>query len=55
MAISTSSDQAAKFYDSVIRQYISWMEAEQFDGFAKTLEKMHQNDPNFGKYRSVPL
>ncbi|VDP25301.1 unnamed protein product, partial [Onchocerca flexuosa] len=44
--ISTSSNEAARLFDALLRQYISWSECDQLGGMDKTLSKMIEAEPN---------
>ena len=47
MSMSTTSNDAAKLFDDVIRQYVTWKEDSSQGGIEGTLKMMFEADPNF--------
>lgn len=44
--MSTSSNDAARLYDGLLRQYVSWSDCEKLGGMDKTLTKMMEAEPD---------
>ncbi|MCP9263891.1 Tetratricopeptide repeat protein 38 [Dirofilaria immitis] len=53
--ISTNSNEAARLFDALLRQYVSWTECEQLGGMDKTLSKMIEAEPNAIMSRVISL
>ena len=47
MSMSTTSNDAAKLFDDVLRQYVTWKEDSSQGGIEGTLKMMFEADPNF--------
>ena len=56
LPMSTSSNEAAKLFDDVINQYVTWSESPD-GGIEGTIVKMFEADPNFmmGQALSIGL
>uniref|UniRef100_A0A0R3S412 Uncharacterized protein n=1 Tax=Elaeophora elaphi TaxID=1147741 RepID=A0A0R3S412_9BILA len=53
--ISTNSNEAARLFDALLRQYVSWSECAQLDGMNKTLSKMIEAEPDAIMSRVISL
>ncbi|CAG9537987.1 unnamed protein product, partial [Cercopithifilaria johnstoni] len=53
--ISTNSNEAARLFDALLRQYVSWSECAQLGGMDKTLSKMIEAEPNAIMSRVISL
>ena len=47
LSLSTTSNEAAKFFDSALTQYVTWLEDDCVGGIEGACEKMTEADPNF--------
>uniref|UniRef100_A0A915PDM2 Tetratricopeptide repeat protein 38 n=1 Tax=Setaria digitata TaxID=48799 RepID=A0A915PDM2_9BILA len=47
--MSTSSNEAARLFDALLRQYVSWSECEELGGMDNTLTRMIEAEPNASK------
>lgn len=47
LGMTVASDQAAKLFDSAVRQLVSWIECEQLGGLEATMAQMHESEPKF--------
>lgn len=47
--MTITSNEAARLYDAVLRQYVSWSDCEQLGGIDKTLNMMIAAEPNASK------
>uniref|UniRef100_A0A915EWJ8 Tetratricopeptide repeat protein 38 n=1 Tax=Ditylenchus dipsaci TaxID=166011 RepID=A0A915EWJ8_9BILA len=47
LELTCSSNQAAKMFDAVLRQLVSWIDCEQLGGIIKTTETMMESEPDF--------
>ncbi|VDK79041.1 unnamed protein product [Litomosoides sigmodontis] len=53
--ISTSSNEAARLFDALLRQYVSWSECAQLGGLDNTRSKMVEAEPNAIMSRVISL
>ncbi|VDN27953.1 unnamed protein product [Gongylonema pulchrum] len=53
--ISTSSNEAARLYDGLLRQYVSWSDCEKLGGMDKTHNKMIEAEPDAIMSRVISL
>lgn len=53
--MSTSSNEAARLYDGLLRQYVSWSDCEKLGGMDKTLSKMMEAEPDAIMSRVISL
>ncbi|KAI3415527.1 hypothetical protein GPALN_005133 [Globodera pallida] len=47
LPLSVNSDEAAKMFDSAVRQLVSWTDCEQLGGISGTMERMMNAEPEF--------
>jgi hypothetical protein len=48
LQLSTTSNEAAKLYDAIVTQYVAWYDEPSVGGIEKCIEKIQQEDENFG-------
>ena len=46
LAVTTTSDEAAKLYDATLRQLVAWSDCEQLGGIIASAEKTIAADPD---------
>uniref|UniRef100_A0A914UUI7 Tetratricopeptide repeat protein 38 n=1 Tax=Plectus sambesii TaxID=2011161 RepID=A0A914UUI7_9BILA len=55
LPVSTSSNEAAKLYDAVLRQYLSWSDCDALGGLEKSCKSLLEADPSFVLGRTLVL
>ncbi|KAI1709743.1 tetratricopeptide repeat protein 38 [Ditylenchus destructor] len=55
LSLSASSNEAAKLFDGVIRQCVSWSDCEQLGGIEASTEKMLNLEPDFVMGKALAL
>ncbi|EJW76593.1 hypothetical protein WUBG_12496 [Wuchereria bancrofti] len=53
--ISTNSNEAARLFDALLRQYVSWSDCAQLGGMDQTLRIMLEAEPNAIMSRVISL
>lgn len=50
LSLTVSSNEAARLYDAVLRQLVSWADCEQLGGVETSTKRMLDAEPNFGRF-----
>uniref|UniRef100_A0A0M3IT79 Flagellar protein FliT n=2 Tax=Ascaris lumbricoides TaxID=6252 RepID=A0A0M3IT79_ASCLU len=50
LAMSTTSNEASRLFDALLRQYVSWSNCEQLNGIDNTISALQKADTDASKY-----